>query len=275
MKLNKLMTMTLGLGLMVGASNADAAATRKAKDGNRAERVAKMFLKIDANNDGVLSLDEMSAAKRARFENRGERTKKNRADKRAKTMSEARMQKRAAMKAEHMAKLDLDGDGQVSKHERLVRHEMRTREMFERADVDASGTLTVQELMAAKKTRAQARKAKKQGKRGPGKAQKAKKAKEAKKAKRTEKTAAKASRLQRRAERRAERTRTANSPTARRAEHALDSLNREASVSTPTNPGRPYNRIDRIVSPQASLLSKMNQVEVGTSRDLVRSRIIL
>ena len=78
--------------------------------------LAKMFDKLDTNNDGVLSKDEMKAA-------------------------------REKMRAVHISKIDTDGDGRISRAEAAAHPKLAQN--FDRIDTNGDGFLSKDELRAA------------------------------------------------------------------------------------------------------------------------------
>ena len=85
-------------------------------------RDLERFAEIDVNTDGFLTQDEMIAFKEAQ--------------------RRARLERRVARRFEN---LDSDGDGLISAAE----HAAREHPMFERADANEDGLLTMEEIRAA------------------------------------------------------------------------------------------------------------------------------
>lgn len=84
-------------------------------------KLAKMFDKLDTNKDGVLSKDEIKAGKEK-------------------------------MHDRHMAKIDTDRDGKISRAEAASHPKLA--ENFDRIDINGDGYLSKDELKAAHKARA-------------------------------------------------------------------------------------------------------------------------
>lgn len=116
----------------------------------------------DANDDGIISLDEAQAHADERF---------TRMD--ANADGQLTMEDRDAHRAQRFAEADTDGNGELSPAEMTAAREAREAEraqrraerqarMFERADTDGSGGLSEAEMIAAREARGEAR----EGRRG-------------------------------------------------------------------------------------------------------------
>jgi Ca2+-binding EF-hand superfamily protein len=86
----------------------------------------ELLQKYDTNHDGKLD-DQEKAAMRADFE-----------------------AKRAQKKAELLQKYDLNKDGKLDDNERAVMRDDRTVEAFKKMDLDGNGSISLDELKAAR-----------------------------------------------------------------------------------------------------------------------------
>ena len=124
----------LSLGLAQGV--ATGAHATEARD----EMQARIMKDLDANGDGVVSIEERHEAR--------ERFKLKRFDKdcdgKLNEKEEAAFAKR---RAERLGEYDVDGDGQLSADERKA---MRTDRQKRRTDADGDGVISEQELAAAR-----------------------------------------------------------------------------------------------------------------------------
>lgn len=104
-----------GQGFAVLDKNGDGVISRE--EAGARPMLAKMFDKMDTNKDGVLSKDEMKVV-------------------------------REKIKERHMAKLDTDRDGRISRAEAATHPKLADR--FDRIDSNGDGYLSKDELMAAR-----------------------------------------------------------------------------------------------------------------------------
>lgn len=99
-----------------------------------ADAAKKMFTKMDADKDGRVTAAEMDAAHPVMKQNKGDLATARTSDK----MREGKMMS----SSEKIAKLDTNGDGQLTAEE----HAAGSKKMFSKMDSDSDGTLTAQEL---------------------------------------------------------------------------------------------------------------------------------
>lgn len=123
----------------------------------------KAFERADTNGDGVVSAEEIAAAREARFDKMdvdgdGYLTEADREAAKAKHEAKRadRMEKRRAKREEHRAEIDTDGDGKISREEFMAAESGRLAQM----DADGDGNITKEEAEAAKESFKKKRKAK-------------------------------------------------------------------------------------------------------------------
>lgn len=170
-------TLLLGAGLLLGPAFAEAETPNQPTPEARG---MKRFQKLDANQDGKLSLAELEAGILAQRSKRQERRSQRKA-KREKRLGEkglspeeiqARKAKHAAKKgAKKAPRLDRDGDGTISAEELAQLAQKR----FAKMDQNGDGTVTLEEFQAhaaqAKQRHGSGRKPHRKGRRGKGKDQ--------------------------------------------------------------------------------------------------------
>lgn len=103
-----------------------------------AQGAQKMFTKMDANDDGRVTVDEMDAAHPMKKHHQGQRDQAT-----ARNEGTDKMRGGKTMSAsEKIAKMDTNSDGQLSAEE----HATGARQMFDKMDTNGDGTLTAEEL---------------------------------------------------------------------------------------------------------------------------------
>lgn len=109
-------------------------------DADRSARADRVFARMDANSDGAISRAEWDAMRATRGDRR-----------------EARMEHRGKRGGDRMARrmqrLDIDGDGTLTRAEAVAAATSR----FDRLDANRDGTLTREERQAARAARRTAR----------------------------------------------------------------------------------------------------------------------
>lgn len=123
-----------------------------------------MLEKVDANQDGNISKDEMAAHRAEKFfgaDTDGDNLVS--ATEFAAFAEAERLRKQEQRQARRFARLDTDGDGLVSAEEHASAADKRMDRMFDRIDSDDDGVITEAEREAAKEKMQERR-----GKRGKG-----------------------------------------------------------------------------------------------------------
>jgi Ca2+-binding EF-hand superfamily protein len=95
----------------------------------------EMFAKMDANQDGRVTATEMDAARTAKMDAKATKPDQDK-------MQGDRAKAHHMSSAEKIAKLDSNGDGQLTAQE----HAAGAEKMFGKMDKDGNGTLTAKEL---------------------------------------------------------------------------------------------------------------------------------
>ncbi|MDM8567723.1 EF-hand domain-containing protein [Candidatus Halobeggiatoa sp. HSG11] len=136
------------LSLTMGATIAIADSTSTNK---RADRFAEKF---DVNQDGVISGDEVQFVLAEKFANADADGNGSLTQEEMSAARELRHQERAA---EHFTNLDADSSGSLTQEEmsadrRGKRHSKRVTKRFAKLDTDSNGLLTVEEFQAGKLT---------------------------------------------------------------------------------------------------------------------------
>lgn len=123
-------------------ANKDGVITREEVEAAKKAR----FAEIDADGNGALSMDEMKAhheAMKAEREAKKAERREKMAERRGKMEG-----KKQSRESEHFAKMDTDGDGAI-KFEEFGRHD--EEDMFSRLDTDGDGRITEEERKAGHK----------------------------------------------------------------------------------------------------------------------------
>lgn len=149
---NTMILSALALSIVAGTAVQSMAASGHGKGPRHS------FEEIDANSDGQVTQDEMTAHRKARFDSvdaDGDGVL-------SRAEIEARGKEKAAKRAGKMIeRMDTDGDGGVSFDEMQAK---RGGKMFERADTDGDGAITKAEFDAAREKMREMRKEHKHGK---------------------------------------------------------------------------------------------------------------
>lgn len=135
-----------GKRLMKMDTNQDGALTRDELSAGFAAKVTRKLERIDANKDGYIDRDEMTKMRAKFAERRAQRHMNLSPEKQAKRAArfEAKMERR-------FAKVDTDGDGRLGVAEMHAAANRRVDRMFERLDTNRDGVLVKAELAKARK----------------------------------------------------------------------------------------------------------------------------
>lgn len=146
----------IGATAALVAAGAVIASEGHGRHGDRAERIDRMFERMDANKDGAIDASEREAMRAARFgavdaDGDGAITREE---------MRAHAVARATDRADaQFARLDGDGNGALDQSEVEARHERRDGRWLNRLDTDGDGRITREEALAAKPHRHGDRKA--------------------------------------------------------------------------------------------------------------------
>lgn len=137
-----------GKRLMKMDTNQDGALTRDELATGFQAKITKKLERIDANKDGYIDREEMTAMREKFGKRRAERHANLSPEKQAKRAArfEKKMEKR-------FSKVDTDGDGRLGVAEMQAAATRRVDKMFERLDTNQDGQIVQAELAAAKKGR--------------------------------------------------------------------------------------------------------------------------
>jgi len=146
--------LTLGIGGMAYTAMAD----------HHRGGPGPMLEKVDANQDGNISKDEIAAHRAEKFMSADTNGDNLVSAAEFEAFAEAeRARKKEQRQAKRFARLDTDGDGLVSAEEHASAADKRMDRMFDRIDADGDGVITEAEREAAK-----AKMGERRGKRGKG-----------------------------------------------------------------------------------------------------------
>ncbi|MEM9054821.1 MAG: hypothetical protein AAGB16_05800, partial [Pseudomonadota bacterium] len=145
---------TLGLGTAVFTATAD----------QHGDRGGKMLEKVDVNQDGNITQDEITAHRAERFLSADTNGDNLVSAEEFEAFAEIERERRhAERRQKHFARLDANSDGVITAEEHASAADQRMDRMFERVDTDGDGVITEAEREAAKEKMRERR-----GKRGFG-----------------------------------------------------------------------------------------------------------